>query len=221
MYNVDEATAQTIRALVVSDGRLYREGLVQMLCEAPGVHVVGSVSAAAEALDQVHALSPDVVLLDMAMCDALALARQIARESKITKVVALGMPELEVDVLSGAAAGIAGYITRNGSMSDVLEAIRAAALGEVHCSPKIAGYLFRHIATLSSERGGVAPASGLTARETEILQLVRQGMSNKMISRSLGIELPTVKNHVHSILAKLGVHRRAEAILLFRDGPNS
>jgi DNA-binding NarL/FixJ family response regulator len=218
---VDEARAQTVRALVVSDVRLYREGLAQMLCEAPGVLVVGSASAAAEALEQVHELTPDVVLLDMAMSEALALARQIARESKITKVVALGMPELEVDVLSGAAAGLAGYVTRGGSMEDVLEAIRAVARGEVRCSPKIAGFLFRHIASLSSERGGVAPASGLTAREAEILQLVRQGMSNKMISRSLGIELPTVKNHVHSILGKLGVHRRAEAILLFRDGSHS
>lgn len=215
---MDEARAQTVRALVVSDVRLYREGLAQMLCEAPGVYVVGAAAGAADALEQLHDVTPDVVLLDMAMHEALALARQIARESKITKVVALGMPELEVDVLSGAAAGIAGYVTRGGSMSDVLEAIRAAAHGEVRCSPKIAGFLFRHIASLSSERAGVAPVSGLTAREVEILQLVRQGMSNKMISRSLGIELPTVKNHVHSILGKLGVHRRAEAILLFRNG---
>ena len=218
---MDEARAQTVRALVVSDVRLYREGLAQMLCEAPGVLVVGSAAGAPDALEQVREASPDVVLLDMTMSDALALARQIARESKITKVVALGMPELETDVLSGAAAGIAGYVTRGGSISDVLEAIRAAAHGEVRCSPKIAGFLFRHIATLSSERGGVAPAAGLTAREAEILRLVRQGLSNKMISRSLGIELPTVKNHVHSILGKLGVHRRAEAILLFRDGPRS
>jgi two-component system, NarL family, nitrate/nitrite response regulator NarL len=208
-----------IRALVASEVRLYREGLAQMLCEAPGVHVVGSAAGGAETLERVHCTAPDVVLLDMAMSEALPTARQIARESKITKVVALGMPELETDVLSCAAAGIAGYVTRGGSMSDVLEAIRAAACGEVRCSPKIAGFLFRHIATLSSERGGAV--SGLTAREAEILRLVRQGMSNKMISRSLGIELPTVKNHVHSILGKLGVHRRAEAILLPRDGPRS
>ena len=218
---MDEARARTIRALVASDVRLYREGLAQMLCEAPGVHVVGSASGAAETLERVHTATPDVVLLDMAMSEALLTARQIARESKITKVVALGMPELETDVLSCAAAGIAGYVTRGGSMSDVLEAIRATARGEVRCSPKIAGFLFRHIATLSSVRGGAAPASGLTAREAEILCLVRQGMSNKMISRSLGIELPTVKNHVHSILGKLGVHRRAEAILLSRDGLRS
>src|SRR6185295_14179114 len=107
-YNVDEARAQTVRALVVSDVRLYREGLAQMLCEAPGVLVVGSAAGAPDALEQVREASPDVVLLDMTMSDALALARQIARESKITKVVALGMPELETDVLSGAAAGIAG-----------------------------------------------------------------------------------------------------------------
>jgi DNA-binding NarL/FixJ family response regulator len=93
-------------------------------------------------------------------------------------------------------------------------AIKAAARGEVHCSPKIAGSLFRRIAALSTERSGRAAAGALTAREAQILKLVQEGMSNKMISRTLGIELPTVKNHVHSILVKLGVHRRAEAISL-------
>jgi two-component system nitrate/nitrite response regulator NarL len=102
-------------------------------------------------------------------------------------------------------------------MDDMLEAIHAAARGEVRCSPRVAGFLFRHIASLSRERNTPTPAPTLTARESQILELVRQGLTNKMISRTLGIELTTVKNHVHSILAKLGVHRRAEAMLLFRD----
>ena len=101
-------------------------------------------------------------------------------------------------------------------------AIKAAARGEVHCSPKIAGSLFRRIAALSNGRTTRPTPGSLTARETQILKLVQEGMSNKMISRTLGIELPTVKNHVHSILVKLGIHRRAEAIsLMYRaDGEN-
>jgi DNA-binding NarL/FixJ family response regulator len=103
-------------------------------------------------------------------------------------------------------------------MDDVLEAIQAAARGEVRCSPRVAGFLFRHIASLAKEQSpSPTPTSALTARESQILELLRQGMTNKMISRRLGIELPTVKNHVHSVLAKLGVHRRAEAMLLFRN----
>jgi two-component system nitrate/nitrite response regulator NarL len=214
---VSKDCAEEIRVLVASDIRLYREGLEQMLRSASGIDVIGSISSAEEALEQVRELAPSVVLLDMAMSEAFSIARQIARESKLTKVVALGMPELEMEVLSCAAVGIAGYVTRTGSVSDALEAVQAAARGEVRCSPRIAGFLFRHIATLSSERAGVTCVAGLTVREAQILRLLRQGMSNKMISRTLGIELPTVKNHVHSILGKLGVHRRAEAILLFRD----
>ena len=119
--------------------------------------------------------------------------------------------------LDGAAVGVAGYITRNASMMDALDAIGAAARGEVHCSPRVAGFLFRHIASLARDGQTSAAAPVMTTRESQILDLLCAGMTNKMISRRLGIELPTVKNHVHSILAKLGVHRRAEAMLLFRD----
>ncbi|MEP7244099.1 MAG: response regulator transcription factor [Gammaproteobacteria bacterium] len=212
-----EDRAVRIRALVASNIRLYREGLSHMLNSAADIEVIGSASSAAETLQQVRDLAPGVVLLDMAMEEAFPVARQIARDSRITKVIALGMPEVETDVLTGAAAGIAGYVTRAGSVSDALEAVRAAARGEVCCSPRIAGFLFRHIAALTSARDSAAPLSGLTTREAQIFRLLRQGFSNKMISRTLGIELPTVKNHVHSILGKLGVHRRAEAVLLFRD----
>ncbi|MBX5462300.1 MAG: response regulator transcription factor [Steroidobacteraceae bacterium] len=203
-----------IRVLVASDVRLYREALEQMLRGTPGIEVIASVGGAEPSLDEIRDHAPDVVLLDMAMDGAYALARQVARTSRNTKVVALGMPEAEAAVISCAEVGISGYVTRTGSANDAIEAIRAAARGEVRCSPKIAGFLFRHIAALSGERNGTDPVAGLTAREMQILRLLQQGLSNKMISRNLGIELPTVKNHVHSLLNKLGVHRRAEAVSL-------
>ena len=212
-----EECADVVRALIASNVRLYREGLEHILRDAAGIAVVGGAPSAAETLEQVSLFTPTVLLLDMAMDDALSVARQIVRQSRTTKVVALGMPEIEGDVLSCAAVGIAGYVTRAASENDVLDAVRAAARGEVRCSAKIAGFLVRHIATLANERSGATPAMCLTAREAQIRRLLREGMSNKMISRTLGIELPTVKNHVHSILGKLGVHRRAEVILLLHD----
>jgi two-component system nitrate/nitrite response regulator NarL len=122
-------------------------------------------------------------------------------------------------VLSCAQIGIAGYVTRDGSLEDVVAAIRAAARGEVHCSPKVAGSLFRRIETLSTSRPRRFTNGELTVREVQILKLIQEGMSNKMISRTLGIELATVKNHVHNLLVKLGLHSRAEAIsLLYRAG---
>jgi two-component system, NarL family, nitrate/nitrite response regulator NarL len=208
----------SIRILVASHIRLYREGLERVLRESPEFTLVGTACTATEAVERTHELSADVALLDMAMSGAFSVAKEVARSGGHSKVVALGMPEDDTQVLSCAQIGIAGYVTRDGSVEDVVAAIKAAARGEVHCSPKIAGSLFRRIAALSSTgRTGRQSTGALTAREAQILKLVQEGMSNKMISRTLGIELPTVKNHVHSILVKLGIHRRAEAIsLLYR-----
>jgi len=208
-----------VRVLVASDIRLYREGLERVLRESPDLTLVGTADSAAEAIEQTRKLGADVTLLDMAMSSAFSVAEEVTRSGGAGKIVALGMPEDETQVLSCAQIGIAGYVTRDGSVEDVVAAIKGAAHGEVHCSPKVAGSLFRRIAAMSTERSLRSNNCALTVREAQILKLVQEGMSNKMISRTLGIELPTVKNHVHSILVKLGVHRRAEAIsLVYRPG---
>lgn len=206
-----------IRVLVASHIRLYREALGRVLEQTEEqITMVGVAESAAVAVEQLQRLTPDIALLDMAMGDAFAVARQWGRLAAsgcgTTRIVALGMAENEAEVLNCAQLGISGFITRDASITDMLEAIEATARGEVHCSPKIAGSLFRRVAALSSSSRSASNA--LTARESQILRLLQQGMSNKMISRSLGIELPTVKNHVHSILGKLGIHRRTEAISL-------
>ncbi len=201
-----------VRVVVASDIRVYRDALERAFREARGIQLVGMTSGAVETLKNVGILAPDVILLDMAMDEAYTVARQVPRISQRTRIVALGMPEVEAEIIACAEVGIAGYVPRGGSLGDALEAVYAVARGEVRCSPRIAGFLFRHIASISHERGSVAPTAPLTGREAQILKLLQDGFSNKMISRSLGIELPTVKNHVHSLLAKLGVHRRAEAV---------
>ena len=201
-----------VRVLIASEVRLYRIGLERLLREIPDITIVGSASSAEEACELAGALIHEVMLLDMAMADAYGIARRVGRLSPVSKVVALGTPEDEAEVLACAEAGIAGYVTRDGSVDDVVAAIRTIARGEVYCSAKVASSLVRRVA----ERASSIPAPGgsLTAREVQILKLLQQGLSNKMISRTLGIELPTVKNHVHNILTKLGIHRRAEAILV-------
>ncbi len=206
----------SIRVLVASHIRLYREGLERVLSETPEFTLVGNAGSSAEAIEQVEKLGADVALLDMAMSGAFSVARKVARGGP-SKIVALGMPEDEMQVLSCAQIGIAGYVTRDGSFDDVVAAIKAAARGEVHCSPQVAASLFRRVAVMSMDGPRRSGKSALTAREAQILKLVQEGMSNKMISRTVGIELATVKNHVHSILVKLGINRRAEAIsLLYR-----
>jgi two-component system nitrate/nitrite response regulator NarL len=201
----------SIRVLVASHIRLYREGLERVLRESPEFTLVGNAGSSTEAIEQTQKLGADVALLDMAMSGAFSVARKVSRGGP-SKIVALGMPEDEMQVLSCAQIGIAGYVTRDGSVDDVVAAIKAAACGEVHCSPQVAASLFRRVALMSMDRPRRSGKSALTAREAQILKLVQEGMSNKMISRSVGIELATVKNHVHSILVKLGINRRAEAI---------
>ena len=207
----------SIRVLVASDIRLYREGLGRALRESAELTLVGDAGSVAEAIEQTQRLEADVALLDMAMSGASSVAKAVGRGGGSSKVIALGMPDDEVQVLTFAQIGIAGYVTHDGSVEDVVAAIKAAARGEVLCSPKIAGSLFRRIAAMSNERMPRSTKGLLTAREAQILKLIQKGMSNKLIARALGVELATVKNHVHSVLVKLGVQRRAEAIsMLYR-----
>jgi DNA-binding NarL/FixJ family response regulator len=203
--------------LLVSDQPLYRDGVARTLGDAEEITVAGTATGAAHALELVCLLEPEVVLLDMGMPQAFEVARQIAKSTQRTRVVALAIREEDSEVIACAEVGIAGYVPRNASMYDTVDVIRAVARGEAHCSPRIVGSLLRRIAALTtalqnSAHGGV-PA-GLTAREAEILALLQQGLPNKIISRRLGIELATVKNHVHSIFGKLGLRSRAEAAVL-------
>src|SRR5262249_26135221 len=115
-----------------------------------------------------------------------------------------------------AEAGIHGYVTRDGSVNDVVVAIQSAVRGEVACSPRVAALLFQRVATLSEATHGVQARPMLTRRELEIAGLITEGLSNKEIARSLRISSATVKNHVHNVLEKLQIRRRGEAAARLR-----
>src|SRR5215510_5081979 len=211
-----EGVAMRIQVLLVSDVPLYRDGVARTLAGTPELAIAGAAGSREQALELVCCLQPDVILLDMNMPRSLELAREIARSTVATRIVALAIQEEDSQVIACAEAGIAGYVPRAGSVRDAVDVISAVARGEARCSPRIVGSLLRRIAALAAERhgSGQGAAMGLTARESEILALLQQGLSNKMISRRLGIELATVKNHVHSVFGKLGLRRRAEAAVL-------
>ncbi len=200
-----------IRVLIVAEIRLYREGLAEMLQGEPEIDVVGIASGADEAVRELRERQPDVVLLDVAIPENAWLARALMAAVPGTRIVALAVPEIEQEVLACAEAGVAGYVTREGSVEDVVAAVSAVARGEVLCSPRMAASLFQRVATLALERSPASIEKRLTNRELEILDLIDQGLSNKEIARRLTIELSTVKNHVHNILDKLNVSRRSEA----------
>lgn len=125
-------------------------------------------------------------------------------------------PDSERDIVATAEAGIGGYVPPDASIEDLVEAVKHAARGEMICSPRVAAALARRIATLASNRPVGSAAPSLTAREMEVLELLEIGLSNKQIANRLSIRLATVKNHVHSILAKLNVRRRGEAVAALR-----
>ncbi|HEX3455574.1 MAG TPA: response regulator transcription factor [Gaiellaceae bacterium] len=197
--------------LIVSEIRLYREGLAEMLQGEDGVDVVGTAAGADEAVQLLRANRPEIVLLDMAIPDNAWLVSALVAAEPGTRVVALAVPENEREVLACAEAGVAGYVTREGSVEDLVAAVESVARGETLCSPRMAATLFQRIATLALERSPGSIESRLTSRELQILDLIDQGLSNKEIARLLTIELSTVKNHVHNILEKLQVSRRSEA----------
>lgn len=208
--------------LVVSDIRLYREGLVDLLRREPGFAVVGAVRTFMEAVERIAADAPGVVLLDVSMPESLVFVRQVARLAPGVRLVALGVPDTESDVIACAEAGIVGYVPRDGSLEDLRAAIQCVERGELLCSPRVAATLLRRLATLASGRPRttpVPPASALTRREIQILHLIEDGLTNKEIAVRLGIEVATVKNHVHNLLEKLRVHRRADAAAYSRRLP--
>lgn len=195
---------------ILCDIRLYREGLAWSLSQHSDVDVVGA--GGPEAIEAITSIPPSAVLLDIVMPAAFDLAKEINRQVPAVKIIAFALNETDHDVIACARAGIVGYVTRNGSVEDVVNSIRSALNGELICSPRIAGLLFQRVAT----NGKQSRKSTLTSREREILNLINRGLSNKQIARSLRVESATVKNHVHNILEKLQLRRRGEAAAWLR-----
>jgi two-component system, NarL family, nitrate/nitrite response regulator NarL len=200
-----------IGVLVVAEVPLYGEGIGRGLARGGGVRVLGTASGSREAVTRARDLQPDVVLVDVTSDTGFETVRAIGQAIPDAKVVALALSESEADVIACAEAGASAYVPRDGTLDDLEAVVESVARGEIVCPPRIAASLLRHVGELAAELRGPPPASSLTARELEIAELLDQGLSNKEIAQRLSIAVPTVKNHVHSILEKLDVEGRAEA----------
>jgi DNA-binding NarL/FixJ family response regulator len=196
--------------MVLSDVRLLREGLVQVLSKTAGIQVVGEADLLGTP-DQIVRCDPDALLLDASGGDAFAKLLLVRAALPDLRIVAFGVAEADEAMMAWAEAGAAGFVARGASAKDVVTALRGAMRGELVCSPRAAGLLLGRLRALAAPRLAVFPSRyPLTQREREIAQLMRDGLSNKLIARRLGIRIATVKNHVHSILAKLHLSRRSE-----------
>jgi len=200
-----------IRALLISDVRLYREGLELALGRRETIAVVGTASSISEGLNAAAVHTPDVIILDAAIRDSVSAVRALSAAMPCTKIVAFAVDEQACDIAAYAEAGIAGYVPCEASIADVVATIESVTREEAFCSPRVAGALFRRIAALAGHARPPEHLGLLSRREQEILTLVRSGLSNKEIAQKLSIEVATVKNHVHNLLTKLHVGSRAQA----------
>jgi DNA-binding NarL/FixJ family response regulator len=197
-----------IRTLIADDHSVVREGLRMFLRLDSDIDVIGEAADGAEALRLVGTLRPDVVLMDLIMpvMDGIIATRAIREQFPDTEVVALTSVLEDASVVGAIRAGAIGYLLKTTDAEDLRRSIRAAAAGQVQLSPEVAARLMREVRAPDSPEA-------LTDRETDVLRLVAEGKANKEIAQGLGIGEKTVKTHVSSILAKLGLQSRTQAAL--------
>jgi len=196
-----------IRVVLVDDHAVIRAGLEQLLAGTPDIEVVGQADNGRAAVDVVRRLRPDVVLMDLQMpgVDGVAATRMMMEEQLGVDVLVLTSFSDSERIVAAIDAGAVGYLLKDADPEDVLQGIRAVTRGGSPIHPRAAR-------TLLGIRAGSSQVQ-LTSRETEILRLVREGLANKQIARRLDITERTVKAHLTSAFARIGVADRTQAAL--------
>jgi DNA-binding NarL/FixJ family response regulator len=224
---------QPVRLLITDDQRLLREGIASLLSLQPGIEIVGSAANGQEALVKTQKLKPDVILMDVRMpvMDGVEATVLIKRQFPACKVLMLTTFDDEEYVIEALKAGASGYLLKTIPEDDLAQAIISVHKGIYQLDPVVAQKV---VASLSAGSKGAFPKrpqpanpagpnpaalanAGLTERELEVLKLTSQGLSNSEIARKLLISDGTVKNHISSILSRLGVRDRIQAIIYARE----
>jgi DNA-binding NarL/FixJ family response regulator len=197
----------------VDDHDLFRTGL-RTLLEEQGVDIVGEADNGTKALEQIRAVAPEVVVMDLNMpgISGVEATRQIAMVAPLTRVLVLTISDQDADVMDAIMAGACGYLLKDASIEELMVGIAAAAAGESLVSPAIAAKVLQRLrATNSSPHEAEAIRSELSDREIQVLKLIANGKDNAMIAAELHISPKTVKNHISNILMKLQIDNRIQA----------
>lgn len=205
-----------VSLFVVAGVRLHGEGLASLIRAATPLRVAGVGLPCEDTLRRIAASSPRVVLIDAGDARERGFAHHLTRVAPESALLALGVGKEEGALFECAEAGVRGYLDREAAPAELVEAVLELANGEFHCPPFVAAILLRHLRAPPGRAQGGDAGWHLTPREREIVALIDRGLTNKEIAAQLRIEVPTVKNHVHHLLEKLGVRRRAAAAAKLR-----
>jgi DNA-binding NarL/FixJ family response regulator len=204
-----------IRVLLVDDQTLVRQGVKSLLSLAEGIEVVAEASDGQQAIDSIPVVKPDVVLMDMRMPvkSGLEALQALSASQQLPPTIILTTFDDDDLVLAGIKAGAKGYLLKDVSLEQLVEAIQVVAKGGSLVQPAMTQRLLSGLEGISNQFYSLDRPDPLTDRETEILRLMAGGFSNKEIANSLHVAEGTIKNHVSNILSKLGVRDRTRAVL--------
>ncbi len=193
-----------IRVLLADDHTLVRAGLRSLLSRAEGVEIVAEAADGREAVELAAAHRPDVVLMDLQMpgLGGLEATAEIAARAPAARVIVVSMHDTEDYVLRALRAGAVGYLLKDGSPSELEQAVRTVAAGGRYLSPVVSGHLIAGLTRTPAP----AAADPLTPRQREVLRLVAEGLSTKQIARQLGISPKTVEAHRSQLMNALDIH---------------
>lgn len=195
-----------VRLLVADDHPVVRDGIVGMVSSDPDIEVVAEASNGSEAVGLARALKPDVVLMDLRMpdTDGVTAIRELRRLGVPARIVVLTTYDSDVDVLAAIEAGATGYLLKDVPRDELVRAVHTAAKGQSALAPSVASRLVDRVRTPET--------SLLTPRELQVLALVADGATNRKVGARLHLSEATVKTHLLSVFAKLGVSDRAAAV---------
>jgi DNA-binding NarL/FixJ family response regulator len=206
----DESRHDDIRIVVVEDHTVVREGTAGLLERSPGLTVVGQARSAEDAINLLAGLDTNVLVSDVELpgMNGIDLARVVARRHPGIRVLILSAYDDYAYVVGALESGVAGYLLKTASASELCDAVRTAAGGALVLDRSISQRLTSRWRTGTNSHAGT-----LTARETDVLLLIARGLPNKQIAVELGLGLRTVESHVSNVLGKLGLASRTEAAL--------
>lgn len=201
----------TIRVVLVDDHPIVRAGIAGMLAQTEGIEVVGEASNGQEALSTIDTTSPDVLLLDLRMpvMDGPALIRKLRQQGNNVGILVLTTYDTDADILRATEAGANGYLLKDTSLTDLVQAIKATHAGDAWLAPTVAAQVMRSLRGSDAEK--------LSSRELQVLQLVAEGHSNKEIASELHVSPATVKTHLIHVFRKLDVNDRTAAVTVALD----